>query len=98
MDFTCSYRVYTIFLFLFCSRASRIRRCGVECLADSLFRNSFFPTFQVSPVFAPGMLDLSCLLVSGDVNVRGCFWGMLELGVFPWPGGFVCVLALIPVW
>ena len=23
---------------------------------------------------------------------------MLELRVFPWPGGFVCVLALLPVW
>ena len=24
--------------------------------------------------------------------------GMLELGVFLWLGGFVCVLALLPVW
>ena len=23
---------------------------------------------------------------------------MQELGVFPWPGGFVCVLVLLPVW
>ena len=29
----------------------------------------------------------------GDVNVGGCFLGMQELGVFPWPGGFVCVLS-----
>ena len=34
----------------------------------------------------------------GDANVEGCSLGMLELGVFPWPGGFVCVLALLPVW
>ena len=33
-----------------------------------------------------------------DINVGGCFLGMLELGVFPWPGGFVCVLAILPVW
>ena len=33
-----------------------------------------------------------------DVNVGGCFLGMPELGVFPWLGGFICVLALLPVW
>ena len=36
--------------------------------------------------------------MSGDVNVEGCSLGMLELGVFPWPGGFVCVLVLLPFW
>ena len=36
--------------------------------------------------------------MSGDVNIGGCFLGMLELGVFPWPGGFVCILTLLPVW
>ena len=32
------------------------------------------------------------------MNIEGCSLGMLELRVFPWPGGFVCVLALLPVW
>ena len=68
------------------------------CFADSLFRRSFFLTFQVRPVFVPGTLDSSCRRVSDDVNVEGCFLGMLELGVFPWPSGFVCVLSLLPVW
>ena len=36
--------------------------------------------------------------MSGDVNVGGCFLGMLELGVFPWLGGFLHILALLPVW
>ena len=36
--------------------------------------------------------------MSDDVNVGGCFLGILELGVFLWLGGFVCVLALLPVW
>ena len=36
--------------------------------------------------------------MSDDVNVGGCFLGMLEPGVFPWLGGFVCVLTLLPVW
>ena len=58
----------------------------------------FFLTFQVSPVFVPGTLDSSCRHVSNDLNIEGCFLSMLELGVFPWPGGFVCVLALLPVW
>ena len=76
----------------------RILRCGVACVANSLFRRSFFPTFQVSLVFVPGTLDSNCWHVSGDVNVGGCFLGMIELRVFPWTGGFVCVLALLPVW
>ena len=36
--------------------------------------------------------------MSSDINIEGCFLGMQELGVFPWPGGFVWVLALLPVW
>ena len=36
--------------------------------------------------------------MSDDINLEGFFLGMLELGVFPWPGGFVCVLALLPIW
>ena len=36
--------------------------------------------------------------MSSNVNVGGCFLGMLELGGFPWPGGLVCVLALLTVW
>ena len=36
--------------------------------------------------------------MSDDVNVEGCFLGMLELGVFPWPGGFLCFPALLLVW
>ena len=76
----------------------RILLYRVTCFADSLFRRSFFPTFQVSPVFVSGTLDSSCRHVSDDVNVRGCFLGVLELGVFPWPGGFMCVLTLLPVW
>ena len=75
-----------------------ILRCGVACFVDSLFRCSFLPTFQVSSIFVPGMSDFSCRHVFGDVNVGGCFLGKLELGVFPWPGGFVCILSLLPVW
>ena len=71
---------------------------GVACFVDSLFRRSFFLTFQVSPIFVLGTLDSSCQHVSGDVNIGGCFLGMLELGVLPWPGGFVCILTLLPVW
>ena len=44
------------------------------------------------------MLDSSRWHVFGYVNVGGCFLGMLELGGFPWPCGFACVLALLPVW
>ena len=36
--------------------------------------------------------------MSGEVNVGGCFLGMLELGDYPSPSGFVCILALLPVW
>ena len=60
----------------------RVIHCGVECFADSLFKHSFFLTFQVSPIFIPGMLDSNCQHVSSDVNVGGCFLGMLELGGF----------------
>ena len=76
----------------------RIFRCGVACFVDSLFERSFFPTFQVSLVFVPNALDSSHRHMSDDVNVEGCSLGMLELGVFPWLGGFVCVLTLLPVW
>ena len=34
----------------------------------------------------------------GDENVEGCFYGMPEFGVFHWPVGFACVLALLPFW
>ena len=70
----------------------------VACFEDNLFKRSFFTTFQVSPVFVSGTLDSSCRYVSSDVNVRGCFLGMLELRVFLWPCGFMRVLALLPVW
>ena len=71
----------------------RILRCRVVCFANSLFRRSFFPTFQVSPVFIPGTLDSSCRHVSGNVNVGGCFLGILELGFFP---GLVGLCAFFP--
>ena len=44
------------------------------------------------------MLDSSRRHVFGYINVGGCFLGMLELGGFPWPNRFACVLALLPVW
>ena len=37
--------------------------------------------------------------MSGYEDVGGCFLGTLELGdFFPWPGGFMCVLAILPIW
>ena len=37
--------------------------------------------------------------MSGDGNIEGCFLEMLELGgFFSGPSGFMCVLALLPVW
>ena len=44
------------------------------------------------------MLDSSPRHLFDDGNVEGCFYGMPELGVFPWPVGFACVLALLPFW
>ena len=76
----------------------RIFHYGVACFADSLFGCSFFPTFQVSTFFVSSVLDSSRQHMSGDVNVERHSLGMLELGVFPWLGGFVCVLALLLVW
>ena len=60
---------------------------GLFVLQIVFFRRSFFPTFQVSPIFVSGTLDSSCRHMLGDVNVEGCFLGMLDLGVFPWFGG-----------
>ena len=85
-------------IFSFVQELPRILCCRVMCFADSCFRRLFFPTFQVSPVFVPRTLDSHCRHVSGDMNVGRCFLGMLKLGVFPWLGRFVCVLALLPVW
>ena len=72
--------------------------CGVACYANSRFKYSFFLSFQVSPVFILGTLDFNFRHMSGDVNVGGCFLGMLDLGIFPWPDGFMCVLAFLLVW
>ena len=60
----------------------RVLRCKVACFADSLFKCSSSPTFQVSLVYVRGTLDSSCRHVYGDMNVGGCFLGMLELGGF----------------
>ena len=63
-----------------------ILHCRVTCFADSLFKRSSSPIFQVSLVFVSGTLG-------------GCFLDTLEPGgVFPWLGGFMCVLALLPIW
>ena len=72
--FSCFYYVQELL---------QIFRCGVACFENSLFGRSFFPTFQVSPVFVLSTLDSSHRHMSGDVNVEGCSLGMLELGVFP---------------
>ena len=53
-------------------------------------------TYHVSPVLVPSTLGSSCRHMSSDVE--GCFLSMLELGFFFWLGGFVLVLALLPVW
>ena len=77
----------------------RILRCRVVCFADSLFRRSFSPTFQVSLVFDSGTLDSSFRHVFDGENVGGCFLGTLELGGFSlgwWV--FMCILALLLVW
>ena len=45
------------------------------------------------------MLDSNCRNVSNDMNVGRCFLDTLELGgVFPWSGGFMCVLAFLRIW
>ena len=71
--FSCFPSVQKLLLIL-CSR--------VTCFADSIFRHSSSPIFQVSLVFVPGTLGFGCRHVSGDGNVRGCFLDTLELRGF----------------
>ena len=75
-----------------------ILRRRVACFVDSFFRRLFSPIFQVTLIFVSGTLDSSCRRVFGDRNVGGCFLDMLKLGGVPWPGGFMSVLTLLPVW
>ena len=75
-----------------------ILRCKVTCIVDSLFKRLSSPIFQVSLVFFLGTLDSSGRHVSDDRNIEGFFLDMLELGGFPLSCGFMCVLALLPVW
>ena len=72
--FSCFSYVQEL-LWIFC--------CGVPCFVDSFFGRLFLPTFQVSPVLVPSKLGSSRRHMFSDVNVEGCFLGMLELGVFP---------------
>ena len=80
-----------------------ILHCSVACFTDTFFRHLSSPIFQVSLIFVLGTLDSSFRHVFDDRNVGGCFLDTLELrggggGGFPWSGGFMCVLALLPVW
>ena len=48
----------------------------VACFAESFFGPSFFPTFQVSPVFVLSTLYSSPRHMFGDANVEGCSLGI----------------------